>query len=255
MTAIYLHPGPFGLLKRYARKQFPSVKHTHMLEALSRALGVQTWAALGPLLQCAPPFASSDSDVCRVVSTDALLGRLVELGYPEASGWSISFDSLENGVDILADPGGPPGTVSVQRPDSSRERAMLMELFVQWPLTDAAREMLVDLVMHRAPGSDLADTIESAIPLAALDSDVVRPAPARDSSANRFAFDAPSALYALHRFPVEFRKYNTTVGFPILQSFSVDRRTGTLKYRFSETFRDTLFALGNPTSGYSRGPE
>lgn len=249
MTAIYLHSGPFGLLKRYARRQFPAVKHTHMLEALSRALGVQTWAALAPLLQSAPPFTSQQSAVSRTVATDALFDRLVELGYPEASSWSISFASLENGADIVADTGWPIVDTSNQSLDPSRDRATLADLFTQWPLTGAAREMLVDLVIHRAPGSDLSDTIQSAIPLASLGRDVSHRGPLRGESGGPFPFDVPSALSALHRVPVEFRQDNAIVGFPILQSFSANRETGTLHYRFSELLREALFALRHPELG------
>ncbi|PRD92308.1 hypothetical protein [Burkholderia contaminans] len=87
MPSVFLSKDTFNQLKRVARQQLPSVRHTHVLEALARAVGQSNFAALTSKLA-----ESERSGQCLFLfSYEDMRRRLSELGYPGAMQWSIDL--------------------------------------------------------------------------------------------------------------------------------------------------------------------
>jgi ABC-type glutathione transport system ATPase component len=67
-------------LKRAIRTQLPAVKSTHLLEALARGFGFNTWVALNTALS---RLAANES-LAAGLSREAIVARLAKFGHPEA---------------------------------------------------------------------------------------------------------------------------------------------------------------------------
>ncbi|VWC80468.1 hypothetical protein BLA39750_01160 [Burkholderia lata] len=87
MPSVFLSKDTFNQLKRVARQQLPSVRHTHVLEALARAVGQSNFAALTSKLAASERSGPS----LFVFSYEDMRRRLSELGYPDAMQWSIDL--------------------------------------------------------------------------------------------------------------------------------------------------------------------
>jgi len=85
MTAIHFHREQMERLKRAARSQLPGVQHAHVLDALAKAIDFNKWESLSLALDKAQPFTVPKSADYRIVSAGALVGRLLELGYGQAT--------------------------------------------------------------------------------------------------------------------------------------------------------------------------
>jgi len=80
MPSIALTLPELARLKQLARTQIPVVQHGHVLEALARALGFNTWAACNGVVGQLPAGAF----VTLNLFVDAARERLIELGYESA---------------------------------------------------------------------------------------------------------------------------------------------------------------------------
>jgi len=155
-TGRYARP-----LKRDARRQLPDVKHSHVLEALAAALGFKSWAALGTHLDEDPTLQVPFVSRCFVpVSRANLRERLVELGYPQATEWPLSFADLENGKDVVSD-AETPGW------DPSRDPVVLLRYFKSLALDvdQLTLGLLINMSAARDPRSDGDSRIASTMPL------------------------------------------------------------------------------------------
>lgn len=90
LTRAVVRLSTFDLLKHSARQQLPGVKHAHLIEALSWALGSNNYAALKERLK------GQGGDPARVLmfSTQDLRQRLRELGYESAGTAPLEFAGL-----------------------------------------------------------------------------------------------------------------------------------------------------------------
>jgi hypothetical protein len=90
MPSFFLTPAVFSSFKRASRAQLPEVRHTHVLEALARAFGFNTLAALQSQLSDGPHGTGFAAEL----SVDAMRSRLVELGYQDALSLDIDFSTI-----------------------------------------------------------------------------------------------------------------------------------------------------------------
>ncbi|UIF89266.1 ATPase, T2SS/T4P/T4SS family [Cupriavidus sp. UYPR2.512] len=74
-------------IKRASRAKFPQIKNAHLLEAIARGFGFETWAAFNTVLK----NASEQAPLSATFTSDLAQGRLVELGYPELASHSPIF--------------------------------------------------------------------------------------------------------------------------------------------------------------------
>lgn len=90
MPSAFLSRNSFNQLKRAARQQLPGVQHSHVLEALARALGHNNLAALNAAL------AVGEDTAVRffLFSYHDLRIRLAELGYSDALTWDLDFSCV-----------------------------------------------------------------------------------------------------------------------------------------------------------------
>jgi hypothetical protein len=233
MTEIRFHRESVAWLKRCARKQLPAVQHSHVLEALASSLDFNTWASLNAALSTTLPSSDIEPHGYRHLSTQRFIARLVELGYPDAADWSVSFDTPESGDDTLAAPGAPTPS------DRSRDPAELKDMIGQWNLPADVAVRLVDLIVARTPGP------EPTITHVKLSAEEVL----RAQSAKVHAL--PPTVLHLFENPLEIVAPTSTFAFSILEYVAVDADAGKLQYRFSQFFQNALneFAAQSPKSG------
>lgn len=78
----------FEAFKQNGRRQYPSIKHNHLIEALACGFGFKSWAALSKYLDTRQ--VSMRAEV-REFSNEMMQSRLVELGYERSADWPERF--------------------------------------------------------------------------------------------------------------------------------------------------------------------
>lgn len=86
MAAVCVHVPTIGALKLALKELFPSVKSSHMSEAIAYSLGFQTYAAMRTKLITEMPIQAA------VLHNGWFVQRLVEFGYPVPE--PFSFESV-----------------------------------------------------------------------------------------------------------------------------------------------------------------
>ena len=89
MAATPLCEAPLAALKKSLRDEFPDAKSSHLSEALAHSLGFRTHAALAAAMT-----GPEDDRPFVLLSTDRMLERLVQLGYPADPEFDFEFMQL-----------------------------------------------------------------------------------------------------------------------------------------------------------------
>ncbi|MFP3637789.1 hypothetical protein [Paraburkholderia sp. SIMBA_054] len=219
MTAIHLHGGPVRRLKKYSLKQLPDVKHGHVLEALSSALGFNTWASFSAKLALAAPFADRKHAQYRHVSVSRFRQRLNELGYVQAPASQISFTPVENGEDIIDD-------IQVIPFDATRDAHVLRKALAPYGLAEPRRELLIRLIQARRPLSeDVSEALGSLLVSAdSAELDKLFPELPPDVPEVRRHAIAAAEIAGLFDTIISFNVGARTFGFGPLENYRVEDR-------------------------------
>jgi hypothetical protein len=248
MTSIILKADTLERLKRAARRQLPTVKHSHILEALGRALGFKSYAALCTHLDEKPPLPLPFVSRCFVpVSRTNLRERLVELGYPQAPEWPLSFSDLEDGTDVVSD-GETAGW------DPSRDPVVLLEFFKRLGVERPELGLLVSMAAARDPRSDIDSPFDSTIPLnwQPGPSDEMTGDDREDAIEDMIDEVVQPTLRSLIQKTAQFREetkdgVERAFSMALVMDVRYDRDTG-LTYRFSPWLQAQLVALAAMSS-------